>query len=189
MVPAAVDASPSGTCSPKECKARRKAGTSSRSVSSETRHQLPNCGNAEGSRRSERPGGTGDATGEAEGEDFVEKATSGARASRGAQARGGKRTWRRRTRRGARRRRRPTTNSVARIGPRKKASKSIRDCVAAGQPVSAGGKRAGRHGLTTSRARLRVGTKPLNGNPGRGCGMKEARAVEGGESRREVAKT
>jgi hypothetical protein len=37
--------------------------------------------------------------------------------------------------------------------------------------------------------RLRVGIKPLNGNPGRGCGMKEAREAEGGESRREVEKT
>jgi hypothetical protein len=37
-------------------------------------------------------------------------------------------------------------------------------------------------------ARLRVGTKTLNGNPGRGCGMKQAREAGSGASRREVEK-
>ena len=98
-------------------------------------------------------------------------------------------TWRRRNRRGERRRGRLTPDRDVRIDPRKKASKSDRVRVAAGQPVSAYGIKARRHGLATSRARLRVGIKPLNGNPGRGCGMKEAREAEGGASRREVAKT
>jgi len=98
-------------------------------------------------------------------------------------------TWRRKSRRGERRRRRLNTNFVERIASRKKAPKSSRARVAAGQPVSAGETRARGHGLTTSRPRLRSGTKPLNGNPGRGCGMKEAHEAEGGGSRREVEKT
>jgi hypothetical protein len=36
---------------------------------------------------------------------------------------------------------------------------------------------------------LRVGGKPLNGNPGRGSGVKQTREAEGGGSRREVEKT
>jgi len=52
------------------------------------------------------------------------------------------------------------------------------------------GRDKGREARTGDESeRLRGGTKPLNGNPGRGCGMKEAREAEGGESRREVEKT
>jgi len=71
----------------KERKDHRKARTSSRSVFSETRHQLPRSGHAEGRRQGEHQGGTGYATGEAEAKALTMKVTSGARASRG--ARGG----------------------------------------------------------------------------------------------------
>jgi len=98
-------------------------------------------------------------------------------------------TWRRQNRRGERRRRRPTTDFDERIAPRNKASKLIRALCgsrATGEQVRDKGKGA-RTG--DEPARLRVGSKPLNGNPGRGCGMKQARKADGGGSRREVEKT
>jgi hypothetical protein len=61
--------------------------------------------------------------------------------------------------------------------------------MAAGLPVSARSQTAWRQAAVTSRCPLRVGRNPwTETNPGRGCGMKQAREAGGGESRRGAEK-
>ena len=92
-------------------------------------------------------------------------------------------------RRGERRRGRVKTDLDARLEPRSKTSKHRRSRVAAGQPVSVAATKCTEVATGDEPARPRGGTKPLYGNPGSGCGMKQAREAEGGASRREVEKT
>jgi hypothetical protein len=61
--------------------------------------------------------------------------------------------------------------------------------MAAGQPVS-GRTAKGKEAVTVDETvTLRSGRSPCTENPGRGCGMKQARDAGGGASRREVEKT
>jgi hypothetical protein len=90
---------------------------------------------------------------------------------------------------GSGRRRRSTIDFDERLGP-------VDESLEA-QPRACGSRATGEHGCDEGQggtagdesARLRDETKTLYGNPGRGCGMKQAREAEGGASRREVVKT
>jgi hypothetical protein len=79
---------------------------------------------------------------------------------------------------------------VERIDSWSNASKSTASRMAAGLPVSVRCRTARGQAMVTSRCPLRIGRTPwTEPNPGRGCGMKQAREVGSGENRRGVEKT